>query len=116
LDAEAFASTFIVESLDGLVSGSFDLGEILEGAVFSGVSAGLAAGIGLEDILGEIPENSVLNNALISGFGDGNLTGASSAGTAAVPPDRQALRAQVDHRHNQSGHSANGPACLMTPK
>ncbi|PTQ71231.1 VENN motif-containing pre-toxin protein [Celeribacter persicus] len=36
--------------------------------------SGPAAGIGLEDILGEIPENSVLNNALISGFGNGNLT------------------------------------------
>lgn len=39
--AEVFASSFIVESLDGAVSGNYDLGKILVGASFKGLTLAL---------------------------------------------------------------------------
>ncbi|WP_245890076.1 hemagglutinin repeat-containing protein [Celeribacter persicus] len=69
--ASAFASSFIVNTADGIVSGDFDLGEILEGAVFSGVSAGLAAGINLDTTFNI--ETSGLGD-IIPGFGSGQLS------------------------------------------
>ncbi|MCZ7488595.1 filamentous hemagglutinin N-terminal domain-containing protein [Rhizobium rhizogenes] len=77
--AKAFTSSFIVESIDGAVSGNYDLGKILQGAAFSGLSAGLTAGINLEN-LGV--ETSGLSQNLIAGFGNGNLTIAGLLETA----------------------------------
>ena len=75
--ATAFTSTFIVESLDGVVSGDFDIGEILKGAAFSGVTAGLTSAINVEQILGVKDGSSLdklLKGQLIPGFGNGNLS------------------------------------------
>lgn len=70
----AFVNSAIVGTLDGIVSGNFDLGAILEGAAFSGISAGLTAGINL-DTLGITAEtNPDLFNGLLGEFGNGNLT------------------------------------------
>lgn len=66
--ATAFTSTALVETLDGVVAGDLDLGAILEAATFSGATAGLTSGINLN-----IPESSPLNDALISGFGNGDV-------------------------------------------
>ncbi len=63
--ANAFTSTALVETLDGVVAGDLDLGAILEAAAFSSASAGLTSGINLN-----IPENSTLNDALINGLGN----------------------------------------------
>lgn len=68
---EAFASSFIVGSLDSVVSGDFDLGAILEGAVFSGVSAGLTAGINIDDLGITLGENAF--DPLL-GFGSGHFS------------------------------------------
>jgi filamentous hemagglutinin len=65
----AFGTSFLVNSVDGVVSGNFDLGAILEGAVFSGVSAGLTAGININ-----LPEGHPLHDNLIAGFGSGQFT------------------------------------------
>ena len=93
---EAFTSTFIVESLDAAIGGDFDIGDILKDAVFSGVSAGLTAGINLETFVGKLPKDSALNDALISGFGglspkltmkgilDGAIDGAISSGLSSA--------------------------------
>ncbi|MCG7521618.1 DUF637 domain-containing protein [Ruegeria sp. Ofav3-42] len=70
----AAISSATVSTLDGVVSGNLDLGEILETATFSGLTAGLTAGINLDDIVGKIPEGSPLNDALLGNFGNGNLT------------------------------------------
>ncbi|WP_150526567.1 DUF637 domain-containing protein [Roseibium sediminis] len=71
---EAFASTFLVESLDAAVSGDFDLGDILKDAVFSGVSAGLTSGINL-DTFGITKEtNPALFDGLLGNFGKGSLS------------------------------------------
>ena len=70
---ESFASSFLVESLDGMVSGDYDLGDILAGATFSAVTAGLTEGIGLDTLGINLPEDHVFNNALLS-FGNGNLS------------------------------------------
>ncbi|WP_241484147.1 filamentous hemagglutinin N-terminal domain-containing protein, partial [Ruegeria sp. ANG-R] len=70
--ATAFSSSVLIGTIDGAVSGDFDIGEILEGAAFSGVTAGLAHGINLDDIIGTIPKDSPLNAALINGFGNPN--------------------------------------------
>ena len=71
--ANAFASTFILESLDGIVSGDFDLGQILEGAVFSGVSAGLSAGISNE-LFGGMQQLGPDGNPLLDANGNPILT------------------------------------------
>ena len=71
--ANAFASTFILESLDGIVSGDFDLGQILEGAVFSGVSAGLSAGISNE-LFGGMQQLGPDGNLLLDANGNPILT------------------------------------------
>ncbi|MCB5205461.1 DUF637 domain-containing protein, partial [Neorhizobium sp. T786] len=68
----AFASSFMLESIDGIVSGNFDLGEILEGAVFAGVTAGLTNAISL-DLIG-IKAEGLLGKALLGDFGNGTLT------------------------------------------
>ncbi|EFO33270.1 phosphoglycerate kinase [Roseibium sp. TrichSKD4] len=93
---EAFTATFLVESLDAAVAGDFDIGDILKDSAFSGVSAGLTAGINLDTFIGEIPKDSVLNDALISGFGglnakltmkgilDGAIDGAISSGLSSA--------------------------------
>ncbi|EFO33272.1 putative hemagglutination repeat-containing protein [Roseibium sp. TrichSKD4] len=93
---EAFTSTFLVESLDAAVAGDFDIGDILKDSAFSGVSAGLTAGINLETFVGNLPKDSVLNDALISGFGglnpklamkgilDGAIDGAISSGLSSA--------------------------------
>ncbi|EEE35028.1 putative filamentous hemagglutinin [Rhodobacteraceae bacterium KLH11] len=70
----AAISSATVSTLDGVVSGNLDLGEILETAAFSGVSAGLTSGLNLDDIVGKIPESSPLNDALLGNFGNGSLT------------------------------------------
>ncbi|SMX31818.1 two-partner secretion domain-containing protein [Octadecabacter ascidiaceicola] len=68
---DSFAVNFAVEGFDGIVSGDFDLGDILEGAVFAGVSSGLTAGINLDTLgieLGDAAGTSLL------GFGNGNFS------------------------------------------
>ena len=93
---EAFTSTFLVESLDAAVAGDFDIGDILKDSAFSGVSACLTAGINLETFVGNLPKDSVLNDALISGFGglspkltmkgilDGTIDGTISSGLSSA--------------------------------
>jgi filamentous hemagglutinin len=70
----AFGTNFLVNSVDGLVSGNFDLGAILEGAVFSGISAGLTAGIGLEQLGITADTHPELFNGLLGTFGNRSLT------------------------------------------
>ncbi|KZL12451.1 DUF6862 domain-containing protein [Pseudovibrio sp. Ad26] len=71
---EAFTATVIVESLDGAVSGDFDIGDILADAAFSGVTAGLTSGINI-DILGITSETNLeLFNSLLGDLGNGNLS------------------------------------------
>ena len=48
--AKAGLSSVITQSVAGVVSGEFDLGEILKGAAFAGLSAGLTAGINADDL------------------------------------------------------------------
>jgi len=67
--AESFTTSFMVGSLDGLVSGNFDLGDILKDATFSGVTAGLTAGIDIK-----FPVDHPFNDALINGFGTTQFT------------------------------------------
>lgn len=86
---KAIASV-ITQSVAGVVSGEFDLGEILEGAAFAGLSAGLTAGINADDLglsfgpnAGEsllgVGDNFTLA-ALVEGTIDAGLTaGLSSA-------------------------------------
>ncbi|WP_286906369.1 filamentous hemagglutinin N-terminal domain-containing protein [Roseovarius sp.] len=73
----AFTSSALIGTLDGIVGGNLDIGEILQGASFSALGAGLTAGINLDDVLGAIPENSTLNQALLGEFGHGSLTTAN---------------------------------------
>ncbi|WP_234705183.1 hemagglutinin repeat-containing protein [Sinorhizobium meliloti] len=70
--AEAFTSSFIVESLDGIVSGNYDIGEILKGAAFSGATAGLKDAVNLSAL--GIDTEGLLNESLLGGFGNGQLT------------------------------------------
>ncbi|SDR45004.1 filamentous hemagglutinin N-terminal domain-containing protein [Pseudovibrio sp. Tun.PSC04-5.I4] len=71
---EAFTTSVIVESLDGAVSGDFDIGDILADAAFSGATAGLTSGINI-DILGITSEtNPELFNSLLGDLGNGNLS------------------------------------------
>jgi hypothetical protein len=65
----AFGTNFLVNSVDGLVSGNFDIAAILEGAAFSVISAGLTAGIDFD-----FPVGHPFHNNLIAGFGSGQLT------------------------------------------
>lgn|GEM_PF-2580270 len=60
-----------MDTADGLVSGDFDLGEILEGAVFSVVSKALVAGINLDTTFNI--DTSGLGD-IIPGFGSGQLS------------------------------------------
>ncbi|WP_208860670.1 hemagglutinin repeat-containing protein [Pseudovibrio ascidiaceicola] len=71
---ESFTATAIVESLDGVVSGNFDLGDILADAAFSGITAGLTDGIGLDTFGIEVDTNPDLFNSLLGEFGRGNLS------------------------------------------
>ncbi|MDD7912018.1 filamentous hemagglutinin N-terminal domain-containing protein [Pseudovibrio exalbescens] len=92
--AEAFTSTFLVESLDGAVSGDFDLGDILKDATFSAVTAGLAEGVSLnmfgitsqthpelfDGLLGTFGNNKLSIGNILEGALDGVITnGLSSA-------------------------------------
>ncbi|KZL25876.1 hypothetical protein PsWM33_01607 [Pseudovibrio sp. WM33] len=71
---EAFTTSVIVESLDGAVSGDFDIEDILADAAFSGVTAGLTSGINI-NILGITSKtNPELFNNLLGEFGNGNLS------------------------------------------
>ena len=72
--AESFTTSFLVGGLEGAVSGNFDLGAILEGAVFSGISAGLTAGIGLEQLGISEATHPDLFNGLLGEFGNGALS------------------------------------------
>jgi hypothetical protein len=63
---ESFASNLMMGGIEGVVSGNFNLGQILEGATFSAISAGLSAGININLPQGEAP--------LIAGFGSSQLT------------------------------------------
>ncbi len=49
---QAFASSVITQSIAGVVSGEFDLGDILENAAFAGLSAGLVAQVDLGKMVG----------------------------------------------------------------
>lgn len=94
--ATAFTSTFIVESLDGVVSGDFDIGDILKGAVFSGVTAGLTSAINVSNFIK--PDTALgksLAGNIIPGFGnagqfiwkgllDAGLDGVISSGLSSV--------------------------------
>ncbi len=71
--AKAFTSSFIVESLDGIVSGNYDLGKILAGASFKGLTAGLTSLINIENYI-TIGDGSFLKEALLPGIGEGKLT------------------------------------------
>ncbi|WP_234710613.1 hemagglutinin repeat-containing protein [Sinorhizobium arboris] len=70
--AEAFTTSFIVESLDGIVSGNYDIGEILKGAAFSGATAGLKGAVNLSTL--GIDTAGLLDQSLLGGFGNGQLT------------------------------------------
>ncbi|MEO1985229.1 MAG: DUF637 domain-containing protein [Martelella sp.] len=63
-----------MESLDGMVSGDYDLGDILAGATFSAVTAGLTEGIGLEALGITDKTHPDLFDGIINGFGKGNLS------------------------------------------
>jgi deoxycytidylate deaminase len=65
----AAATTFVVGSIDGAVSGKFDISAILKDTAFAGLTAGLTSAISLK-----IPEGSLLNQSLLGGFGNGQLT------------------------------------------
>ncbi|QCM13004.1 filamentous hemagglutinin N-terminal domain-containing protein [Agrobacterium tumefaciens] len=65
----AAATTFVVGSIDGAVSGKFDIGAILKDTAFAGLTAGLTSAISLK-----IPEGSLLNQSLLGGLGNGQLT------------------------------------------
>ncbi|MEO1985232.1 MAG: hemagglutinin repeat-containing protein [Martelella sp.] len=67
----SFASSFLVESLDGMVSGDYDLGDILAGATFSAATAGLTEGISLDALKIDLGE---FGDAALLGFGNGNLS------------------------------------------
>lgn len=71
--AQAFTSSFIVESLDAAVSGNFDIGAILKGATFSGLSAGLTSAINLDTFHIDATKGA-LGKSLLGGFGNGKLT------------------------------------------
>ncbi len=66
---DAFVSHAIVGSVEGVVTGNFDIGEIVEGAAFAGLSAGLTSGIDIN-----FPNGHPFNDALIDGFGSSQLT------------------------------------------
>jgi filamentous hemagglutinin len=48
--AQASLSSVITQTAAGVVSGDLDIGDILEGAAFAGLSAGLTAGINADDL------------------------------------------------------------------
>ena len=66
----AFVNSAILTTIDQAVGGDFDIGEILEGAAFSGVSAGLTSAINLDTFIGDIADGSPLTqNIFGSAFG-----------------------------------------------
>jgi filamentous hemagglutinin len=67
--AKGFTSSLLVGSLDGAVSGRFDIGAILKDAAFAGATAGLTSAVSIK-----FPEGSLLNQSLLGGFGNGQLT------------------------------------------
>ena len=86
----AFTNNFILNSIDGVVSGDFDLGKILEGAVFSGVTAGLTAAINLDTFnieLGEAAKTSLLgfgSKFTVENILNGALDGMISSGLSSL--------------------------------
>ena len=71
---EAFTASALVNGLDMAISGDFDLGELLKGAAFSGVTAGLTSGINLSTF-GITPEsNPDLFQGLLGTFGNNKLS------------------------------------------
>lgn len=80
----SFINSALVGSLDGIVSGDFDISEILEGAAFSGLTAGLTDGIDIGDL--GIDLGTAGTDSLIPGFGSGqlSLTGLLDAGLDGV--------------------------------
>ncbi len=67
----AFASSLALDTLDAVVSGNFDVADILESAVFSGATAGLTSGINIEDLGIELGRSG---GDIIAGFGSGQFT------------------------------------------
>jgi hypothetical protein len=89
--AKAGLSSVITQTAAGVVSGDLDLGDILKGAAFAGLGAGLSASIDLDDLLGASNDSllgikplgegaaGILSpNAILDGFGD-SLVSASLA-------------------------------------
>lgn len=72
--ATAFSNSLTVGVLEGAITGNLDLGRILENAAFSGVTAGLTAGISLQGMGVEWGDG-----ATRSLFGNGNLSIANLA-------------------------------------
>ena len=66
-----FSGTFIVESTAGVVSGNFDLSDIVGQASFSAISAGLTTGIDIETFGGSFEGVGWANDSLfeVAGFG-----------------------------------------------
>lgn len=69
--AEGFTSSVLVGSLDGAVSGKFDIGAILKDAAFAGATAGLTSAVNISDFV-RLPKS--MTNNLIPGFGNKQLT------------------------------------------
>ena len=67
--ATAFGNSLTVGMIEGAITGNMDIADILEGAAFSGVTAGLTAGISLQGMGVEWGEG-----ATSSLFGNGNLS------------------------------------------
>ncbi|CUX53226.1 hemagglutinin repeat-containing protein [Rhizobium oryzihabitans] len=69
--AEGFTSSLLVGTLDGAVSGRFDIGAILKDAAFAGATAGLTSAVNISDFV-RLPKS--MTNNLIPGFGNKQLT------------------------------------------
>ncbi|WP_170419199.1 two-partner secretion domain-containing protein [Ruegeria atlantica] len=68
----AFGNSILLGSVDGVVSGEFDLGEILETASIQALSAGLTTAIDLSDLGINLGEGA--NGSLIPNFGSGQIS------------------------------------------
>ncbi|WP_299289111.1 DUF637 domain-containing protein, partial [uncultured Tateyamaria sp.] len=73
---DAFVSHAIVGSVEGVVTGNFDIGEIVEGAAFAGLSVGISAGLN-DAVLSNTAIGNViagLDDTSLFGFGNNNLS------------------------------------------
>lgn len=68
----AFGNSVLLGSVDGVVSGEFDLGEILETASIQALSAGLTTAIDISDLGINLGEGA--NGSLIPNFGSGQIS------------------------------------------